>query len=207
MFEEAIYSNAGKNTITVPPLDHQNPYQNNEIYELHLFREAFETEEIEGLLIYPILKKIIKQYNPSAEQIGTLFHGEYLIPEGRLPIFILSFQLVFAGNLYAAVHILSVQMEHLFRMVAKQVGDVTYRIDDKSSGENEISLSGIFELPKLSECLDDRILFTFKGLLSEKAGANLRNRIAHGLMEPNEVEHGIVVYFICAVLKLLIGNF
>ncbi len=207
LFASSILDSNGKNSITIPPIDFLDPEQDKETLELHLIREAHVMEDIEGSLIIPVLKRIIEKHNPTDEQIEALFNAKYLIPEGRLPIFVFAFRLVFSGNIYAAVHILSAQMEHLFRMIAKNLGDVTFRIEEKLSRETEISLSDIFNLPHLSECLDERLLFTFKGLMNERAGANIRNRVAHGIMNPDEGEGGVAIYFIVAVLKMLMGNY
>ena len=50
--------------------------------------------------------------------------------------------------------------------------------DDGSSMEKV--LSSILSLPELLDCYDNDNLFTFRGLLNEQAGANIRNEIAHG---------------------------
>ncbi len=206
-FASSILDSNGKNAITIPPIDFLNPELNKETLELHLIREAHIMEEFEGFLLYPVLKRIIEKYDPTDEQIESLLKAKYLIPDGRLPIFVFALHLVFSGEFYAAIHILSAQMEHLFRMIAKQLGDVTYRIEEKLSRETEMSLSDVFDLPHMSDCLDERVLFTFKGLMNERAGANIRNRIAHGIMNPDEGSSGIAIYFVCAVLKFLMGNY
>ena len=206
-FASSILDSNGKNAITIPPIDFMNPGCDKKVLEQHLIREAHVMEEFEGFLLYHALKRIIDKYNPTDEQIESLLKAKYLIPDGRLPIFVFALHLVFSGHFYAAIHILSAQMEHLFRMIAKKLGDVTYRIEDKFSRETEISLSEVFDLPHMSECLDERVLFTFKGLMNERAGANIRNRVAHGIMNPDEGSSGIAIYFVCAVLKFLMGNY
>ena len=53
------------------------------------------------------------------------------------------------------------------------------------------------------DCYDNDIIFLFKGLLNEQSGANIRNEIAHGIMEEAKGSTGTCVYFICALIKLL----
>ena len=52
--------------------------------------------------------------------------------------------------------------------------------------------------------IDNDILFLFKGLLNEQAGANIRNNIAHGIMNERQACSGASLFFICAVIKLLV---
>lgn len=64
-------------------------------------------------------------------------------------------------------------------------------------------MSSIFDLPELLDCYDNDILFLFKGLLNDQAGANIRNNIAHGILEDREGNSGASLYFIVSVIKLL----
>ncbi|MDD3277525.1 MAG: DUF4209 domain-containing protein [Lachnospiraceae bacterium] len=62
--------------------------------------------------------------------------------------------------------------------------------------------ASVFDLPELFDCYDHDILFLFKGLLNEKAGVNIRNNIAHGILKEYG-KYGVSLYFIVAVIKLL----
>lgn len=64
-------------------------------------------------------------------------------------------------------------------------------------------LSSIFNLPEILDCYDNDILFLFKGLLNEQAGANIRNEIAHGIINEARCASGACLYFGAAVIKLL----
>ena len=64
-------------------------------------------------------------------------------------------------------------------------------------------MSSIFDLPELLECYDNDILFLFRGLLNEKAGSNIRNEIAHGVMSEETARSGTSVFLLCATIKLL----
>ncbi len=58
-------------------------------------------------------------------------------------------------------------------------------------------------MPELLDCYDNDILFTFRGLLNEQAGANIRNGIAHGIISEYACSTGVCLYFGVAVIKLL----
>lgn len=58
-------------------------------------------------------------------------------------------------------------------------------------------------IPELVDAYENDILFAFRGLLNEQAGANIRNRIAHGMIEEAECSSGEFLYFGAAVIKIL----
>lgn len=106
------------------------------------------------------------------------------------------------GEFYEAIHILAPQTENLFRNVAREVGGLTVTLESDGSSMEKV-LSSIFSLPEMLECYDNDILFAFKGLLNEQAGANIRNEIAHGIIEETDCSSGVCLYFGVAVIKLL----
>ena len=58
-------------------------------------------------------------------------------------------------------------------------------------------------MTELLDCYDNDIIFTFKGLLNEKAGANIRNEVAHGIISEAACGSGVCLYFGAAVIKVL----
>ena len=102
----------------------------------------------------------------------------------------------------ADMHILAPQVENLFRNIAKEVGGLTVTLKDDGSSMEKV-LSSILSLPELLDCYDNDILFTFRGLLNEQAGANIRNEIAHGIISEYACSTGVCLYFGVAVIKLL----
>ena len=81
-------------------------------------------------------------------------------------------------------------------------GGLTITLENDGSS-NEKVLRSIFNTPELLECYDNDILFTFQGLLNEKAGANIRNEIAHGILDEDVCSSGAYLYFGVATIKLL----
>lgn len=74
---------------------------------------------------------------------------------------------------------------------------------ETDGASKEKVLKSIFDLPELLDCYDNDILFLFKGLLNEQAGANIRNEIAHGITSEYMASSGAYLYFAGAVIKLL----
>nr|WP_300848502.1 DUF4209 domain-containing protein [uncultured Schaedlerella sp.] len=47
------------------------------------------------------------------------------------------------------------------------------------------------------------MIFTFKGLLNEQEGANIRNEVAHGIISGAACSSGVCLHFGAAVIKIL----
>lgn len=135
-------------------------------------------------------------------KLEFLVKNNCIIPKGREHIFQCGIGMFLRGEFYEAMHILAPQTENLFRNIAKEVGGLTVTLENDGSS-NEKVLSSIFTLPEMLDCYDNDILFVFKGLLNEQAGANIRNKVAHGMIEAEACSSGACLYFGAALIKLL----
>ena len=73
----------------------------------------------------------------------------------------------------------------------------------KDGCEEYKTLSQLFKSDKLHECYDEDIIFTFQSIMDERAGANLRNINAHGLMGPSIGNSGVALCFLSLIIKFL----
>ena len=134
--------------------------------------------------------------------IEFLVNNNGIVPEGREKIFQKGIGSFLRGEYYEAMHILAPQMENLFRNIANEVGGLTSKLSNDGSSQEKV-LSSVFTIPELVDAYENDILFAFRGLLNEQAGANIRNRIAHGMIEEAECSSGEFLYFGAAVIKIL----
>ena len=176
---------------------------NEESIKEHMYFAAQEMECFNGFLANRVVQKLRSQAVFSEHSLDFIFEGNAIIPEGRANILRHGIYLGLSGDPYTSLHVLAPQMEHFIGHIAELCGERTvyYKV---STGIQQANVLGtIFESPALKEAFDENILFTFNGLLQQKAGSNIRNRIAHGLMEEKESQNADNLYFICAVLKLI----
>ena len=89
------------------------------------------------------------------------------------------------------------------KIKAKTAGALTVTFENDGTSKQK-TLTSIFDLPELLDCYDNDIIFLFKGLLNEQAGANIRNEIAHGIMTEESGRSGASIYLIC--LNMLADN-
>lgn len=196
---EEIVDADGHIITKIPPLDIHNPTS----LKLHMLREANQREDIEGYFFKDGVNLVRDKFGLDDNCLDFLFEDNWIIPEGRENIIKAGLLYGLNGEMYNALHILAPQAEHIFRTIAKQVGAITDIIDDKGLFK-EKALYSVFNLPELRDCYNNDRLFLFQGLLNEPAGANIRNRIAHGIMTEEEANQGVPYYFIGALLKLII---
>lgn len=194
----------GQTVLQLHPLDMKNPDGDTKLFNAHLHRELYDMEVIDGNLILLRALEILRNNCAfSIEDLDFLIKDNAMIPKGRERIFQSALYMALQGDYYEAVHILAPQVENLFRNLAEELGALTATFEDDGTSQAKV-LSSVFELPELIDAYDNDILFIFEGLLNERAGANIRNEVAHGLLEEPFACSGVCIYFICAVLKLLI---
>ena len=107
------------------------------------------------------------------------------------------------GDYELAAILLCPQFEHAVRELFFRRGIVTSTLPS-SGAQNEHNLNQLFEHPRAVEVFGEDLLFDLRVLLTEKAGANLRNDIAHGLLDDGD-KSGAKIYFwwICLRFVLL----
>lgn len=203
LFGNNIVNGSGQIVKKIPPLDWNDPEKNEYLLEMHMHRSAFEKECYFGeTYLRWGIEKINQDFQYTQENLKFLAYDNPIVPEGREKIFTVAIYLGLQGQYYEALHILAPQTENLFRNIAKLAGGITSKLKGDGTSEEKM-LKKIFSMQELTDCYDENILFLFKGLLNEQAGANIRNLIAHGLMEEKEANSGIGIYFFCAIIRLL----
>lgn len=203
LFSVGLKNEKGHTITEIPPLDICNPEKDIEKLELHMYQTANSLENIDGeILLKRAILLLNARHEYNKEDLAFLVKNNPIIPDGREEIFLSAIYYGLKGELYLAMHVLAPQTEKLFRGIAEEAGGIVYTLENDGSS-NEVLLKSILDGPELSECYDNDILFLFKGMMNEKAGANIRNEIAHGIMNMAKANEGVSIYFLCAVMKLI----
>ena len=185
------------------PLDWNDPEKDRDLLFKHMVAfvsegyalgEAFSLNYAWNILRHD--KKI------SEEDLDFLVDNNPIIPENRVDIIKTGIYTGINENLYVALHLLLPQVEHIFRNLVDMCGDtVTYLKEDGI--EEYKPLSQLLQSEILKECYNEDIIFAFRSIMDEKAGSNLRNLIAHGLLEPDSGNSGVALCFLFRVIRLL----
>lgn len=203
LFGKKQINTQGQTIFSLPPLDIQNPEKDPRLLELHMHQNVLKKQQFVGdIWIKNNLILMKDRFTIDNSMVEFLVKDNPIIPEGRERIFQSAIGMFLRGEYYEAMHIMAPQMENLFRNIAKEVGGLTVTLGNDGSSM-EKALSSILSLPEMVECYDNDILFIFKGLLNEQAGANIRNEVAHGIIDEKTCSSGACLYFGVAVIKLL----
>lgn len=203
LFTKTIISSSGQSLLSLPPLDINNP-ESDPWMPQHMHQKLLEQQRILGDIWIDYMFCFIREHFAfNEDDLKFITDSNPIIPEGREKIIRTALYKVLSGQFYEAVHILAPQIENIFRVIAKEVGAITVTLDSNGVSKEKV-LSSLFDLPELLECYDNDILFTFEGLLNEQAGANIRNEVAHGLLEEEGAGSGECLFFDAAVIKLLL---
>lgn len=203
LFGKSLINAQGQTVLALHPLDIYDPEKDPKLMELHMYQNALEKQKVAGdIWVKNALIIIRDKFVIDKSMVEFLVKDNPIIPDGRERIFQSGLYMFLNGDYYEALHILAPQVENLFRNIAREVGGLTVTLEKDGSSMEKV-LSSILSLPELVDCYDNDILFTFRGLLNEQAGANIRNEIAHGIISEYACSTGVCLYFGVAVIKLL----
>jgi hypothetical protein len=93
------------------------------------------------------------------------------------------------------------QVENSIRYLLEQRGVTVSRFDDEGI-QDERPLNDILYCPEIDEIFGEDLAFDLRGLLVERHGSNLRNKVAHGLMSFDGFYSIETIYFWWMTLRL-----
>lgn len=178
------------------------------------FIEAYKSGKISYSSILAYLEKtwfnqpIIRNYNGEAFGIVPLD----IIKPGIKRVFI-ELDTFFADNNYELDYVtitdsLVLKVETLIRNFCEKIGIATFKTRQKGKDKlvMEKLLDDLLADIKNSDInhtgFDEEDRIFIKYVLSEKAGLNLRNQVAHGLMDINEYSFSNIILVLSIILKI-----
>jgi hypothetical protein len=132
--------------------------------------------------IWPALEELLVEHRLTESDFTNLARQSPIVPKGREHLF---GKALFAGydrDFVAALHVLVPQVENLVRHHLKAVGAKTTTLS-LDGIENEIGLSALMELPEVQQVFGENLAFEIRALFCDAFGPNLRNELAHGLLD------------------------
>jgi hypothetical protein len=162
-----------------------------------------ETQLVVEGQILPALTQIIMEHRVTKELLKALCHHSPIVPVDREYLLGHAFWLGFERDFSSAIHLLCPQVEHIIRIKLKEAGALTSNID-REGIENENGLSTLMDLPEAIAVFGEDLCFEIKSIFTNSFGPNLRNEVAHGLL--NDSPSISAVYAWWMVLRLVIHS-
>ncbi len=156
--------------------------------------------------IWPAQEVLLLEHRLQEIDFVNLAKQSPIVPVGRELLF---GKALFAGydrDFVTALHILVPQIEHMVRCHLKQAGVQTANIDGEGI-EHEKGLSSLMDLPKAEEIFGEDLSFEIRALFCDPFGPNLRNELAHGLLDVGDGYFFHAIYAWWFGLKLVFNIF
>lgn len=151
--------------------------------------------------VWPALEVLLLEHRLREADFVDLARQSPIVPKERAGLF---GKALFAGyerDFVSALHLLIPQMEHLVRVHLKQAGAKTTNLD-KDGIQNENGMSTLMDLPEAEQVFGKDLSFELKSLLCDAFGPNLRNELAHGLLDEDGCHTAYAIYAWWLALRL-----
>jgi len=171
--------------------------------EAELYQEAARNRQIAVLaLIDPARRQVLSDHVVRLDDWRAFTTDNPFVPVGREEIFARGMDAGMNGDFLVAVSLLTPQVENAVRIVLKKAGVVTSKIDMRNV-EQERVLGALLDMDEAERVFGRDLMFDLRGLLVEKFGSNMRNELAHGLLDLDDFKGPDAEYLWWCALRLM----
>jgi hypothetical protein len=156
--------------------------------------------------IWPAHDVLLQEHRLREDDFIVLASQSSIVPRGRERLFGKALYAGFDHNFIVSMHLLAPQIEHMVRFHLKNAGVKTTNLDIDGI-ENENGLSTLMGLPETETVFGKDLSFEIKALFCDALGPNLRNELAHGLLDDDSFESIHAIYAWWMGLRLVFNTF
>lgn len=143
--------------------------------------------------IWPALETLLLEHRLTERDLVAVSARSPVVPHGRERIVGKGLFAGFERDFVTATHLLVPQIEHMVRWHLK-ARNVKTTVLDANGIENEIGLSSLLDLSEVNDIFGKDLAFELKALFTDPFGPNLRNEVAHGLLEYDAAQSVYAIY-------------
>jgi len=197
-----IMNEMGKVVERRPSIMSNNPEETEAATQAEMFRYAVFYQKLQAdACVEPVRYQITLEHYVRVDDFLPIVFNSPFVPPGREYIYARGLYAGLIGDFLSAAHFLIPQIENSIRYLLSQQGVLTSGFNAQGI-QNEDSLNELLDKPETKTILGEDILFDLKGLLVERCGSNLRNRMAHGLIGYEEFLSSQISYLWWLTLRL-----
>lgn len=183
LLSAVLLNEEGKVVARRPSMLSSDPEDIEAATRAEMFKQAMLEQQFHVFgLVEPARQQINLEHNYSAEDLLPLVTNNPFVPMGREMLYARGLYAGLIGDFPVAAHLLIPQIEHSLRYVLQHQGVLTSSLDPQGI-QDERNLNTTLYLPETVELFGEDLVFDLQGLLVERFGSNLRNRMAHGLLD------------------------
>lgn len=132
-------------------------------------------------VIEPGRRQLIADHDYSLLDIQLALQSRPFIPHGHEQLWAKGIHAGLIGEYDVAVHILAPHLENALREVLRRHGHIIYSTSDDGV-QSLFSLERVLADPVTTTIFGSDIVFALEAALAERLGANMRNSVAHGII-------------------------
>jgi hypothetical protein len=202
LIPQRILDDKGHTIAKIGPLE-QDP-------EGHFIRQVFLNFFIENILLRAILNEAIKSKRLSKEDFLSFLNESKVFNEDRFLFIDKALDAYFQNDYIQFIYLIIPQIEEAIRNILEINGGIVLKS----------SKNGVFNFKTFDEILRDKIIKEvlgedladyFRILFTDQRGYNLRNRVCHGLVDPNifnqQVSDRVLHSLLCLGVNQIKYNF
>lgn len=198
MFPSTVVNRQGKTIGRAESLLSDQEERINQEY----YRLASQHQELAvRFAVNPARLALLAEHSVRIDDIYGLVSQNPFVPEGREVLYAKGLYYSLVGELDLSIQILAPQLENSIRHIYQINGLPTSRIN-RDQIEEELDPNELLRSPHTCELLGEDLTWELRCLLVERFGSNLRNTVAHGLMDYQEFYSPACLYLWWLTLKL-----
>jgi hypothetical protein len=168
------------------------------LFSASIFHQVMVMKSIE-----PARQRIVLKHDISDESFFHYVTNNPFIPAGHEYLFSKGLYAGLIGDFTTALSILVPQIENAFRYVLQENGEETTTLKNHQAQEY-ILLSSILSNDKFKEIFGEDLTLDLQALLISRKYANLRHKIAHGVMSTKDFFQPAGIYLWWLILRMVL---
>ena len=207
IFGTTHFSADGRVVAKTPSIDFKGDEQANLASVMRQIHQHFSIEmqlAVEGQIL-PALRQILMEHRVTRDFLEALCYHSPFVPPEREKLTATALWFGFEHDFSNAIHLLCPQFEHMVRVQLKEVGAHTSNVD-QDGVENENGLSTLLDLPEAENVFGKDVVFEMRAVFADTLGPNLRNEVAHGLLDDNSASSIGSIYAWWMILRLIVRS-
>ncbi len=172
-----------------PESDESNMAVWNKMVQDHTFHIRYGVHSS----IVPAYTQLLLEHFVDGEDLIYIVAQSGMVPSERVPLVAKGLKAGFDGDFIVALHLLVPQLEHLIRTHLQNKGAKTTTVDADGI-QMEAGLSTLVRLPEMEAVFGSDLTFEIRALFCDGFGPNLRNELAHGLLDPGALLSAESIY-------------
>ena len=156
--------------------------------------------------ILPALDTLTSEHIAGKADFVELARRSPIVPPRREVLFGKALFYGYDHEFDTALHLLVPQIENMVRFRLKRLGARTTNVDGDGI-ETENGLSTLMDLPQVTTLFGEDTAYEIKTLFCDHFGQNMRNNVAHGLLDDGQSQSAHSVYAWWYGLKLVFNTY